>query len=651
VPEFADWAAVELFEPGGGVRQVPSGEAPPDSGATSRLTVPLTLGERRIGSMTFVSADGSRTYGDADLPVALELAERCSQALHNAQLYDEATSSRALLDTLFATAPVGLCVLDTSMRFLLINERMAELTGRSPAEHLGRRMDEMYAGERGTATTLIHSVLSTGEAVHDVEIVAGARAFLASYAPVTAEGRTLGVICAVVETTERHRVQAERDRMHDRTARLQEVTERLSAALTGDEVADVILSAGMAATGATGGVLALRDGADLVVGHRVGMGGAAAPMRLGLGLEMPLAIAARTAQPVLLPSRDAWLSRMAHPPPSDFEAFAAVPLRFEGGVPGVMGLAFAGRRDFDTADVALLDAIARQGAQALERARLYEERAYVARTLQRGLLPREVPAIAGLDVAVRYRPIGDGSEVGGDFYDVFAAADGWLVAVGDVCGKGTEAAMLTGVVRNTIRALAVRDTEPAAIVAGVNEALLREGSPHALSSVACGSVRRAAGGFVVTLAAGGHPRPSCDVPGGRSSRWPREARCSASSGAPASSRSRSGWPPATCSSSTPTASSTLAAPARRRSARRDSPRCSPPRSPTRRRRSAPSTARCARTRRARRATTRRCWRCASSGARAAAYAACSTTRPRRSVWSVPPHRRQLRPARTASSAS
>jgi PAS domain S-box-containing protein len=481
------------------------GVLPGASGSVSYLVVPLVLGPRRIGALTLLSSEARPAYADADLPVALELAERCSQALHNAQLYDDATSSRALLDTLFATAPVGLCVLDTSMRFLLMNERMAELTGRPPAEHLGRRLDEMYADQRGTATSLIHSVLSTGEAVRDVEIVAGARAFLASYAPVAAEGRTLGVICAVVETTERHRVQAERDRLHDRTARLQEVTERLSAALTADEVVEVILTAGMAATGATCGVLALRDGAELVIDHRIGMGGAAAPARLGLELEMPLPIAARTAQPVLLPSREAWLKRMAHPPRGDFEAFAAVPLRFEGGVPGVMGLGFADERDFDAAEVALLDAIARQGAQALERARLYEERAYVARTLQRGLLPRELPAIEGLDVAVRYRPVGDGHEVGGDFYDVFAAADGWLVAVGDVCGKGTEAAVLTGVVRNTIRALAVRDTEPAAIVAGVNEALLREGSPHALSSVACGSVRRAAGGFVVTLAAGGHP--------------------------------------------------------------------------------------------------------------------------------------------------
>jgi sigma-B regulation protein RsbU (phosphoserine phosphatase) len=116
--------------------------------------------------------------------------------------------------------------------------------------------------------------------------------------------------------------------------------------------------------------------------------------------------------------------------------------------------------------------------------------------------------IEGLDVAVRYRPLGDGSEVGGDFYDLFAIDDGsWLVAVGDICGKGTGAAVLTGVVRSTVRALALRVSDPSDILAGVNAALLRESSPQALATAACGLVRRDGDGFVATLAAGGHPPP------------------------------------------------------------------------------------------------------------------------------------------------
>ena len=84
-----------------------------------------------------------------------------------------------------------------------------------------------------------------------------------------------------------------------------------------------------------------------------------------------------------------------------------------------------------------LASLADQAAQALERARLFEERAYVARTLQAGLLPDRLADIPGLELAVRYHSIADGGAVGGDFYDCFDISPGrWLVAVGDVAGKG-----------------------------------------------------------------------------------------------------------------------------------------------------------------------------------------------------------------------
>jgi PAS domain S-box-containing protein len=548
----------------------------------SFLVVPLEADGRPLGALTFLSTEPDRVYTEGDFPVALELAERCAQALRNAQAYAAAESSRALLDALIETAPVGMAFVDADLRYVLINRHLAELDLRTVEEHLGRRMDEVLGAAGDEATRLVREVLATGVAVRDREIVgADGRAFLGSYAPVTGEHGALGVVCAVVETTERHRAaravaesearfralaqsgiigvyhgrgtavveandafldmlgltraellageiswpdvtperwheldaakyeellstgsfapfekeyvhrdgrcvpvligasalragddewicfvvdlterkraERERERLLDRTARLQSVTEQLSAALTKDEVAAVIVQAGMEATGASCGVLGLRhEDRALRVEHRFGMAGAA-PSELPLDAEAPMPAAARAAAPVLLQSRDEWLERFpAVPPRTDFEAFAAVPMAFEGAVHGCMGLGFPQAGPFDGADVDLLVAIARQGAQALERARLYEERAYVARTLQAGLLPRALPVIPGLDVAVRYRPVGDGSEVGGDFYDLFATADDeWMLAIGDVCGKGTQAAVLTGVVRSTIRALAL----------------------------------------------------------------------------------------------------------------------------------------------------------------------------------------------------
>ena len=543
VPELADWAAVDLVQRDGRLRQVSSGHedpakdalllevrrrhraralmagttpagvlevlatgeprilpppAPADAplespaeealyaaiGAVSLLVVPLRAGSEPVGAMSFLSTQPGRTYTEADFPVAAELADRCGQALRNAQLYDEAQSGRALLDTVVAAAPVGMSVLDIELSPVLVNARMEALD--PPAD-----------------TERLRQVIATGEAVSDVALRAAGRSYSASYAPVEVSGRVLGVITAVVETTER-------ERLLERTERLQAVTERLSAALTEDAVADVILHAGLEATGGRCGVLGLA-GAEpdaLLVSHRLNIEGGP-PGRLPLDLNAPMPEAARTGAPVLLHSRAEWLLRFPGlPPRGEFEAFAAVPLLFESGVAGVMGLGFPDVRSFDAGDVEMLVAIARQGAQALERARLYEERAYVARTLQAGLLPRALPEIEGLDVAVRYRPIGDGSEVGGDFYDVTALDDtGWLVTVGDICGKGTGAAVLTGVMRSTIRALALHEADVGALLEGVNAALLREDSPQALASMACATVRRTGSGFALRLAAGGHPPP------------------------------------------------------------------------------------------------------------------------------------------------
>jgi serine phosphatase RsbU (regulator of sigma subunit) len=309
-----------------------------------------------------------------------------------------------------------------------------------------------------------------------------------------------------VDLTERRAAEHERERLLERTRRLQAVTERLSAALTAGEVATVIIQEGMAATGASCGVLGLTHRDGLRIEHRSGVA-ERAPGFLPLDAPAPMPTAARLREAVLLHSRDEWLERFPEiPPRGDFEAFAAVPLVFEQQVAGVMGLGFPERSAFGAEDVDVLLAIARQGAQALERARLYEERAYVAQTLQAGLLPQALPAIPGLDLAVRYRPIRDGAEVGGDFYDLVALDDGaWVAVVGDICGKGTAAAVLAGVMRSTVRALAHRDGDPVALLGGVNRALLREASPQALATMACALVRPAGDGWTVELSAGGHP--------------------------------------------------------------------------------------------------------------------------------------------------
>jgi serine phosphatase RsbU (regulator of sigma subunit) len=194
-----------------------------------------------------------------------------------------------------------------------------------------------------------------------------------------------------------------------------------------------------------------------------------------------------------------------------------IPIAFGGRVFAALVLCNREARRFMAADRAFLAQLAHQAAQALERARLYEERAYVARTLQLGLLPERLAEIPGLEVAVRYHSIADGGAVGGDFYDCFdISPERWLVVVGDVAGKGTAAAVLTGLARHTLRAIALRDEQPTEMLRFLNEALRRQSTETAFCTVGCVRLDPAAGGgFSACLASGGHPYPLLVRAGGR----------------------------------------------------------------------------------------------------------------------------------------
>ncbi len=120
----------------------------------------------------------------------------------------------------------------------------------------------------------------------------------------------------------------------------------------------------------------------------------------------------------------------------------------------------------------------RELLRAKQRAEQSESRARaLARTLQSTLIPPSPPTLPGLDVSAGYRPAGNGEEVGGDFYDIFQIKTGdWVLALGDVCGKGVDAAVITALVRHTLRALSVQQDDPSAVLRSLNEVLLAQGT-------------------------------------------------------------------------------------------------------------------------------------------------------------------------------
>jgi serine phosphatase RsbU (regulator of sigma subunit) len=165
-------------------------------------------------------------------------------------------------------------------------------------------------------------------------------------------------------------------------------------------------------------------------------------------------------------------------------------------------------RAFDEADLHLAEELAARCAMAIDNARLFRERTRIARTLQESLLPPVLPELPGVDVGARFHAAGEGYEVGGDFYDLFEIRDGSFgVMIGDVCGKGADAAALTALARYTLRATAMREPSPAETLRTLNDALLQQRGDRRFCTVLYARFDPTPTGMRVTMASGGHPLP------------------------------------------------------------------------------------------------------------------------------------------------
>lgn len=190
-----------------------------------------------------------------------------------------------------------------------------------------------------------------------------------------------------------------------------------------------------------------------------------------------------------------------------------VELRARGRPTGMLTISVgpSGRR-YSDADIHFVTILAGRVALALDNAGLFSdlerierERAEIAETLQRGLLPPPLPHIPGWSVAATYRPAGAENEIGGDFYDAFRIAGGWMVVIGDVTGRGAKAAAVTAHARYTLRTAAALTGDPVVALRTLNRELLAR-SGTALCSVAAMAVSEDPS-QPVQLAVAGHPPP------------------------------------------------------------------------------------------------------------------------------------------------
>ncbi|WP_433333208.1 SpoIIE family protein phosphatase [Spirillospora sp. CA-294931] len=170
---------------------------------------------------------------------------------------------------------------------------------------------------------------------------------------------------------------------------------------------------------------------------------------------------------------------------------------------GAITLAGSGEHGpFDLMDLAVVQRLGRYLALVIRAARLYRRRAEVADSLQASLLPKSLPAIEGVGLAARYMSATHGAEVGGDFYDVFRTQDGWGLVLGDVCGKGEDAAAVTATARHGVRLASRWKPEPTEVLSMVNDALLDE--DRFVTAVMAGLTLKT-DRVLVSLAVAGHP--------------------------------------------------------------------------------------------------------------------------------------------------
>jgi serine phosphatase RsbU (regulator of sigma subunit) len=164
-------------------------------------------------------------------------------------------------------------------------------------------------------------------------------------------------------------------------------------------------------------------------------------------------------------------------------------------------------RHFTEQDLAIAEDLARRASLAIDNARLYGAEHDIAHALQQSLLPGTLTQPPGAEIAARYRPAGEGAEVGGDFYDTWQTGDTYFLAIGDVAGHGPAAAALTSLTRQTMRVVSRYESSPGRILSVVNDAIRAQSEPEQFCTAALATLRPTGEGYHLTVACAGHPPP------------------------------------------------------------------------------------------------------------------------------------------------
>jgi serine phosphatase RsbU (regulator of sigma subunit)/anti-sigma regulatory factor (Ser/Thr protein kinase) len=501
VPAVADACVIELTHEDAGARVVAEHAVEGAGASTSSLDVPLHARGRTIGTLRMALGPSGRRFGPGDQRFAEVLADGIALALENAGLSagleDAERRFRAIVDGMID----GVTLRRADGRLVYANDAAVDLLRVASHDTLrgllpGATMDlfEMY-GEDGRRILL--------------DELPGVRAW-----NLPSDPEPMIVRSVVRETGEQRwlliKATAIRDGDGGAPLYVASFTEDVTAVKRSELAQRVLAEAGRVLVSSLDYEDTLHQVALLAVPELADWCGVDLPGRTGFVEPVAVAHVDPDRVAVARQLRERYPMRLADPDgmaavmrgdlpyfrvdetPDDalvayaiddehlallravgFNAIMIVPIAGRSETLGTLTFVSAHARRFDDDDLELALEIGRRAGVAVENARLYAERADIAHTLQVALVPDPVPLAPGWDVATLYRPAGQATEAGGDFYDMLRTDDGWLVVMGDVAGKGAQAASLTALARYTLRTAAILTGDPGAALAALNAGLMR----------------------------------------------------------------------------------------------------------------------------------------------------------------------------------
>lgn len=386
------------------------------------------------------------------------------------------SEDRQQMEDALLEAPLAVAIHGTDLRYRYVNNVFAALNDQPVSAHIGQLPTEILSRKSGEAVEdVLRQVLASGKPEADDDFLAHRRItdrnLRATWYPILAgDGEITGVGCCVEDITAQRLAERGRRRSEERTRFIQSTTERLALAMSFDQVVKVMDEVASVALNADYSGVALLENGWMIFPRPLGM---EAPGWHEVPMERPTLVTSvmNEGRPWFVGSPDELRSRI---PSANTERFLAqteerawvgLPLGTSSRPLGVLRFAFRTPRSFGEEDRAFLESLAAQCTIAAERVKMFTDEHRKAVLLQRSMLPMTLPTIPGLLVAQRYLPLGGQDETGGDWYDGFQLADGRVAfSVGDVMGKGVDAAAGMGRMRSAVRAAAFADPDPAAVL-------------------------------------------------------------------------------------------------------------------------------------------------------------------------------------------